>query len=303
MDNFLKMLSTQAILLIYMCVGYYCSKRDIVDRHAQSKMTDLVLRITLPCMIFNSFSTHLTAELLKQASLCLAVAFFICFLAWLAGKWIYNMYPYEKKSILQYATLVNNSGFLGLPIVAAVLGERGLLLATIFIIPNRIFMWTAGMAIFTDTADKKGVVKKVLLNPCIIAVFLGLIRSVVEIPLPEFADKAVTSLGNATTPLSMLLIGTMMTELTLQSFKDWSTVYLGFVRLIALPLVTLVLMRLLAADEVMTACAVILTAMPAGSTTALLAEKYGADAVYGSKCVLTNTLLSLITIPLMTLLV
>lgn len=289
--------------MIYMCVGYYCSKRNIVDRHAQSKMIDLVLRITLPCMIFNSFNTHLTADLLKQASLCLAVAFFICFLAWLAGKWIYNMYPYEKKSILQYATLVNNAGFLGLPIVAAVLGERGLLLATIFIIPNRIFMWTAGMAIFTDTTDKKGAVKKVLLNPCIIAVFLGLIRSVVEIPLPEFAAKAVTSLGNATTPLSMLLIGTMMTELTLQSFKDWSTVYLGFVRLIALPLVTLALMRLLAADEVMTACAVILTAMPAGSTTALLAEKYGADAVYGSKCVLTNTLLSLITIPLMTLLV
>lgn len=303
MDNFLKMLSTQAILILYMCVGYYCSKRKIVDRHTQSKMTDFVLRITLPCMIFNSFNTHLTPELLKQASLCLAVAFFVCFVAWLAGKWIYNMYPFEKKSILQYATLVNNSGFLGLPIVAAVLGDRGLLLATIFIIPNRIFMWTAGMAIFAEAADKKETVKKVLLNPCIIAVFLGIFRSLVEIPLPEFAAKALTGIGNCTTPLSMLLIGTMMTELTLQSFKDWSTVYLAFVRLIALPLVTLGLMRILGADEVMTGCAVILTAMPAGSTTALLAEKFGADAVYGSKCVLTNTLFSLITIPLMTLLV
>lgn len=303
MDNFFKMLSTQAILIVYMCVGFYCSKRNIVDRHTQSKMTDFVLRITLPCMIFNSFNTHLTPELLKQAALCLAVAFFICFLAWLAGKWIYNMYPFEKKSILQYATLVNNSGFLGLPIVSAVLGERGFLLATIFIIPNRIFMWTAGMAIFTDSTDKKSVVKKVLLNPCIIAVFLGIFRSLVETPLPEFAAKALTGLGNSTTPLSMLLIGTMMTELTLHSFKDWSTVYLAFVRLIALPLVTLGLMRILGADEVMTGCAVILTAMPAGSTTALLAEKFGADAVYGSKCVLTNTLFSLITIPLMTLLV
>lgn len=303
MDNFIKMLSTQAILLIYMCVGFYCKKRNIMDGHTQSKMTDFVLRITLPCMIFNSFHTHLTVELIRQASLCLAVAFVICFIAWLMGKRIYNMYPFEKRSILQYATLVNNSGFLGLPIVAAVLGERGLLLATIFIIPNRIFMWTAGMAIFSDQSDKGSVFKKVMLNPCIIAVELGIVRSLVEIPLPGFLESALTGLGNSTTPLSMVLIGTMMTELTLQSFKDWSTVYLAFVRLIALPLMTLLMMRILRADEVMTACAVILTAMPAGSTTALLAEKYGADAVYGSKCVLTNTLFSLITIPFITLLV
>lgn len=303
MENFMKMLSTQAILIVYMCVGYYCNKKNIVDRHTQSKMTDFVLRVTLPCMIFNSFQMNLTFHALRQASLCLAVAFFVCFLAWLAGKWIYNTYPYEKKSILQYATLVNNSGFLGLPIVSAVLGEQGLFLASIFIIPNRIFMWTAGMAIFTDSSDKKAVFKKVMLNPCIIAVFVGIFWSLMGWKLPEFASKAVTGLGNSTTPLSMMLIGTMMTALTLESFKDWSTVYLAFVRLIALPLVTLGIVKAIGADPVMSACAVILTAMPAGSTTALLAEKYGADAVYGSKCVLTNTLFSLVTIPLMTLLV
>lgn len=303
MDNFLKMLSTQAILLVYMCVGYYCSRKDIVDRRTQSKMTDFVLRITLPCMIFNSFQTHLTPELLKQASLCLAVAFFVCFLAWVMGKFIYNMYPFEKRSILQYATLVNNSGFLGLPIVAAVLGDEGLLLAAIFIIPNRIFMWTAGISIFEKSSDKKGAFLKLMKNPCMIAVFLGLFRGLVDFELPEFAMKAIQGLGNSTTPLSMLLIGSMMTALTPESFKDWSTVYLAAVRLIALPLATLGIMRILEADPVMTACGVILTAMPAGSTTALLAEKYGSDSVYGSKCVLVNTIFSLMTIPIMMFLV
>lgn len=302
MDNFIKMLSTQMILIIYMAVGFYCKRRGILDRNSQSKLTDFVLRVTLPCMIFNSFSMHLTAELLKQASLCLAAAFLVCFIAWIGGKALYRMYPEEKRSVLQYATLVNNSGFLGLPIVESVLGAEGLLLAAVFIIPNRIFMWTAGMAIFTDSSDKKAVVKKVLLNPCIIAVFLGLLRSILDVSLPGFAASAATGLGNSTTPLSMVLIGSMLTELRLDSFKDWSMLYLGAVRLIALPLVALVLMKILRGDEIMTACAVILTAMPAGSTTALLADKYGADAVYGTKCVLTNTLLSILTIPLMTLL-
>ena len=168
MENFMKMLSTQAILLVYMAVGFYCRKRGIIEKKMQGKLTDFVLRITLPCMIFNSFSMHITLDMLKQAALCLGVAFFICFAAWLGGKVVYNMYPKEKKSVLQYATLVNNAAFLGLPIVKAVLGEAGMFLASIFIIPNRIFMWTAGVSIFTAEADKKAAFKKVMLNPCVI---------------------------------------------------------------------------------------------------------------------------------------
>ena len=140
-----------------------------------------------------------------------------------------------------------------------------------------------------------------MLNPCVIVIFIGLFRSFTDFTLPEFLAKSITGLGNCTTPLSMVLIGTMMTELTLASFKDWSTVYLAFMRLVALPFLALSIMRLLNADPIMTGCAVILTAMPAGSTTALLAEKYGSDPVYASKCLLTNTLFSLITIPIMTL--
>ena len=262
MENFMRMLSTQAILLVYMAVGFYCRKRGIIEKKMQGKLTDFVLRITLPCMIFNSFSMHITLDMLKQAALCLGVAFFICFAAWIGGKVVYNMYPKEKKSVLQYATLVNNAAFLGLPIVKAVLGEAGMFLASIFI---------------------------------------GLFRSFTDFTLPEFLAKSITGLGNCTTPLSMVLIGTMMTELTPASFKDWSTVYLAFMRLVALPFLALFIMRLLNADPIMTGCAVILTAMPAGSTTALLAEKYGSDPVYASKCLLTNTLFSLITIPIMTL--
>ena len=114
-----------------------------------------------------------------------------------------------------------------------------------------------------------------MLNPCVIVIFIGLFRSFTDFTLSEFLAKSITGLGNCTTPLSMVLIGTMMTELTPASFKDWSTVYLAFMRLVALPFLALFIMRLLNADPIMTGCAVILTAMPAGSTTALLAEKYG----------------------------
>ena len=303
MDSFMTMLSTQALMLIYMCVRYYCNKKNMIDKPTEVKLTDFVLGVTMPCMVFNSFHMKLTVDFMKEASFCLAVSFLICAMAWLSGKVVYNKYPQERKSILQYATLVNNAGFLGLPIVSSVLGEEGLVLGAIFIIPNRIFMWTAGVSIFSTSSDKKKAFLKVLVNPCMIAVYLGLIQAAVQLPIPEFVQKAITGIGNCTTPISMILIGSMLTALTLDSFKDWSIMYYGVIRLVALPLFALAITRVLGADEILTACSVVLTAMPAGSTTALLGQKYGADAVYGTKIVLTSVLFSMITIPFITLLV
>ena len=165
----------------------------------QGKLTDFVLRITLPCMIFNSFSMHITLDMLKQAALCLGVAFFICFAAWLGGKVVYNMYPKEKKSVLQYATLVNNAAFLGLPIVKAVLGRRecswrrSLLSRTVSLCGRREYRFSR------LEADKKAAFKKVMLNPCVIVIFIGLFRSFTDFTLPEFLAKSITGLGNCTT--------------------------------------------------------------------------------------------------------
>ena len=82
MDSFMKMLSTQALMLIYMCVGYYSNKKKIIDKPTEIKLTDFVLQITMPCMIFNSFNMKLTVEFMKEASVCLAIAFFICGIAY-----------------------------------------------------------------------------------------------------------------------------------------------------------------------------------------------------------------------------
>lgn len=304
MDSFMKMLSTQALMLIYMGVGYYCKKKNIFDKATEIKLTDLVLQITMPCMVFNSFNMQLTVEFMKEASFCLFLAFVTCGSGWVIGKFAYNRYPAEKKSILQYATLVNNCGFMGFPIVSSILGEMGLVLGAIFIIPNRIFMWTAGISIFSkDSENKKQAMKKVMLNPCMIAVYLGLIQAAVQVPIPDFLQTALTGLANCTTPITMLLIGSMMTALTLDSFKDWSTIYYAVIRLAILPVFALVFMRAMGADDVLVTCGVLLTAMPAGTTTALLGQKYGADAVYGTKIVLTSVLFSMISIPLITLLV
>ena len=77
-------------------------KTGLIDRDTKKKLVDIILKITLPCMIFNSFNKPLTPEALIQTALILVVAVAISILSFLLGKVIYNKYPQKKKSILQY---------------------------------------------------------------------------------------------------------------------------------------------------------------------------------------------------------
>ena len=300
MESFLRMLNAQMILLFYLAVGMYCVKVGLIDRDSKEKLVDIILRITLPCMIFNSFNKPLTPEVMKQTALILVVAVSISILSFFLGKVIYNKYPQKKKSILQYCTLVNNSGFLGMPMVSAVYGSEGLFAASIFIIPNRIFMWTAGLAMFT-TADFRTKCKNILLNPCIVTVFLGIARRITGFPVPEFLDTAIANTDAVTTPLSMMVIGTMLIGVPWKKLLEPSIFRLAFVRLIALPLVALYILNLIDAQPLLAGVSLILTGMPAGSTSALLAAKYGADEDYASRCIVTTTIMSLATIPVLML--
>ncbi|MCI8950853.1 MAG: AEC family transporter [Lachnospiraceae bacterium] len=300
MEGFINMVNAQLILLVYLAVGMYCCKKELIDGKTKQKLVDFILKITLPCMIFNSFNKPLTPDILKKTAMAFFVALLIAILSYVGGMILYRPFPHQRKSILQYCTLVNNSGFLGMPMVSSVYGAEGLLYASIFIIPNRIMMWTAGLSLFT-TSDFKSKCKNIFLNPCIITVLLGLARRILNLPFPEFLDKAIANIGAVTSPLSMIVIGTMLVGISWKALLEPSIFYLAFIRLLGLPLIALVLMKLLHFDPMLTGVSLILTGMPAGSTSALLAAKYGADEDYASRCIITTTLISLVTIPVLML--
>lgn len=300
MESFFKMVDVQTVLFIYMAVGFYCRKRGIFNDVARDKLTDFVVFITLPCMIFESFNMEFSLAALKQGAVALLIAVVMACVALVLGRVLYNRFPYEEKSILQYGTLVSNSGFAGLPVVSGAYGDEGLFLGSLFIIPTRILMWSAGISLFTK-ADAKQAVRKVMLNPGIIAVEIGLVRMILQIPLPHFVDSAVDNLGACTSPMAMALVGAILADVPLKTVFDPKSFYLVAVRQFLLPGICLVALRLLGMDPLTTGVSVVITGMPIGSTTAILAQKYGADAKFASKCVFISTLTSLVTVPILTL--
>lgn len=301
MEHFFKMVDVQSVLFIYLLVGYFCRRTNIFDDVTRDKLTDFVIKITLPCMVFESFNMEFSMDSLRQGAAALIIATAMAVVALLLGKVLYLKFDPREKCIMEYGTLVTNSGFAGLPVVSGAYGAEGLFLGSLFIIPTRILMWSAGISLFTG-AGSKDAVKKVMLNPAIIAVELGIVRMLFQIPLPNFLDTAVDKLGACTSPLAMALVGAILADVALRDVIEWKAFYLVAVRQLLLPILCLVGLKLLSVDELTLGVSVVLSGMPIGSTTAILAQKYGADARFASKCVFISTLTSLVTVPILTLL-
>lgn len=300
MEHFLKMVNVQSVLFVYMLIGMFCRRTQLFDDVTRSKLTDFVIKITLPCMVFQSFHMEFSMDSLKQGGTVLLIATAMAAVALVVGKVLFRKFDPRERSILEYGTLVTNSGFAGLPVVSGAYGPEGLFLGSLFIIPTRILMWSAGISLFTGSGSKDAV-KKVMLNPAIIAVELGLIRMFFQIPLPGFLDTALDNLGACTSPLAMALVGAILADVPLRDVAEWKAFYLSAVRQLALPLICLIALRLLQVDALTMGVSVVLSGMPIGSTTAILAQKYGADAQFASKCVFISTLTSLVTVPILTL--
>jgi len=96
----------------------------------------------------------------------------------------------------------------------------------------------------------------------------------------------------------MIVIGSILSDVRLSEVFEKAGIYYSALRLLVLPAAIYAVLRLLKLDPLVTGVIVILAAMPAGSTTAMLAQKYDQDPIFASKLVFTSTLLSLVTLPI-----
>ncbi len=294
------MAEIQSVLFLYMLIGWICRKTDLVKAAAQPSFTNFLLYVSIPCMVFQSFDMEFTMETLYRGASVLTIATISALVSLVFGRYAYNWCNPREKCIMKYGTLVSNSGFAGLPVIQDAYGQDGLFLGSLFIIPNRIMMWSAGISLFTD-APLKQRIKNVMLNPGIIAVELGVLRMLFQPAILQQLNKALSALGAMSTPLGMVIIGMILSGVSPRTVLDKKAFILVAVRQFLFPLGTLAILRLLGTDLLTLQISVVLTGMPVGSSTAFLADKYGADAVFASKCVFISTLTSLITIPILTI--
>ena len=298
MIEFHNIFMAQILLLCLMLVGAITVKTRLVDARARSSITNIVISVFIPCNILSSFFGTERSQL-PSLGIMVVISLGILALSYVLSLVLYKRAAPGQKKVLLYATLISNAALLGNPVIESMYGLEGLTYAAAYLIPIRVAVWTVGLAIFTNG---KGYLKKVIFHPCLIATYLGLLIMITGFTPPAIISRLVFSLGNCTTPLSMMIVGCILATVDPRKILSRLTAYFTFIRLVLIPLMVMGILFILRPDPIVSGISVILCGMPAGATTSILADKYGGDSELASKIIFATTLLSIITAPLLALL-
>lgn len=293
----------QVMMLLLMGIGVILRKKNIITKEGKTVLTDLVINLILPCNIITAFCIPMDRSVLIAEMEIFIISVLIQIFCTLISGVLYRKVPKGKRMVLQYATVCSNAGFLGNPVAEGLYGSLGLLYASVYLIPQRIVMWSAGVSYFTQSPSRKEVVKKVLTHPCIIAVEIGIVLMVTQIQLPDFLCTGIEEIGGCTTAVTMILIGTILMDTDMRHMITKITAGYSVIRLIFIPTVVLLGCLLAGVDSVVAGVSVTLAAMPAGTTTAILALKYHGDEEFATQCVVLTTVLSVAAIPIWSLII
>lgn len=291
-------MTLQLTMFIMILVGFLVKRLGIVSREGQKNITDLVVYVVLPCNIVKSFLTEFSMQTLYSVAEIFVISVLVQIGCVIFGRVVYRKQETNRRKSLQYGIICSNAGFLGNPLAEGIFGMMGLTLTSVYLIPQRVMMWSSGLAIFSGNTDKKEVARKVVTHPCIIACALGLLLMVTQLPLPQVILSSIQTLSNCNTALSMMVIGMILAQVDGRNLIDKDIIIYTVFRLVLIPVLIWIPCLLLGLDEVVTGVSVLLAAMPAGATTSILASKYGCDEVFAVKLVVFSTLASLITTPI-----
>lgn len=286
------------ILFLIMLVGLYARKKGMLNEETDKKLSDFLLNITLPCLILSSFNYEFSQEMLVNARLIFIYSVIIHFALIFASGVISYKYKDGPKAVLRFATIFSNCGFMGYPVLEGLFGKIGVFYGSIFNIPFNLFMLSYGTMLYTGKKDIR-TLKAALKHPGIIATVIGLLLFTFSVSIPVPIYKALSSVGSMTTPLSMIIVGSMLAEIKFKEiFSGFLVYYASFVRLIIAPLITIIILKLLHADRLLFQISVTIETMPVAVIATVLAEKYGADTKLASRCIFISTIISMITIPI-----
>lgn len=290
-------------LFIMILVGVYGSRKKIITSEINKGLIDILIQIGLPFMIVNSFiftyDDTIKSNVIKTFYYSLIAYIITIIISYLLLLPVKN----HKKTILHFANVFTNTGYVGFPILYSIYGEEGIIYGSIFNMFFVIFVWTYGLMLFKGNFERKELkqeIKNILLNPSIIGVFTGIIIMFFDIQLPNALTSSIKSIGNITGPLSMLIIGVILSNIKIRKhLGDW-TIYYGIItKLVIIPIIIYFISLLAGDNSKAINTVIIMTAMPASAMTSIFAESFNKEKEYAAVLVSVTTLLSLITVPIL----
>jgi len=298
-----EILSSLIMIFIMIVPGIFFRKKDIISVDQSDGISSVVVNLTWPCLVIDAMQMEYSTEILMDSEYMMVVAIVIIAIIILGALPLTKLMkmPERKRYITAFMLMFGNTGFIGLPVTKALYGTESVFYAAILEMINDILIFTVGIILIQMSAGAKLKLEpKQFLSPGLIGVLIGLVLFLANIQLPEILASPIEMIGSATTPLTMFIIGHQLGGLKIKEIiGDWHVYAVCFIKLLIVPVIVLILLRLWAGDFTLLEKVLILSfAMPAGSVSAIFSQKYRGEVAYATKTVLLSTLFSIATIPI-----
>lgn len=303
------------VLFLLIVVGYVIKKLKVISNDMNRDISNLVMNVALPAFIIKAMNFSFAPDVLIKSGKLVVISgciyFFVIVFSFFTTK-IMKVNG-QTRDVFQYTIVFSNVGYMGYPVIKALMGDIGVFYAALYNLPFNVLTWTIGVYFLTRNGDNAtgdsvntggNLSIKRFVNPGLVAIIIGFGLFLFSIELPYPIYKTLDLMGSLTTPLAMLFIGSILADVKSSEILSEKRVFVVcIIRLLILPALVMLILKFLGFEEHLLSIPVIITAMPAAANAAIMASKFNNDYHLTSKIVFLSTLFSVLTIPLVVMVI
>ena len=298
LENLITAATNVGVLYIIVAVGYICDKAGIYTEETARKTVNFLLYFVASCTLINSFiKIEATPDTIVKFFTAFGVAVATHVIAILINMLTFRNKADEKNAVYKFASIYGNVAFMALPLAQAVLGDEGVLYCAGGAVVFNLFTFTHGVKLMGKEGTKLSA-KKLLINPGVMAVVIGLPIFLSGIELPYMVTRPVEMLADLNTPVAMLVFGTYLSRTDLKTMLLDKKIYgVALMKLIVLPLICMGVYYAFGLSGTLLTAVIITASVPSANNTFMFASVYGRDTATASKTVALVSFLSILTMP------
>ena len=287
-------------LLLMIGAGYLMAKKKMVDEHTNGQISRMIINVFNPLLFLSSaFESVGTISMSTMLQIGLVAAgMFVFFIA--AGMLLTPFFDkdQDQRKIFQMMFVFSNLGFIGIPVINSILGAEYVVYVTGFLVVYNIVFYTYGLSVMNGRFS--AALLRTMVNPGRICCVIAVAVFCMGVQVPEFINTAVMYLGNAASPLALVLVGYTLERSEFKKIFGEMRLYLfSAVKLLILPLLMLPLLRMVTDDPAVLSVSMIMFGMPIGNMPLILGNERGIDGSTCSAAIILSTVLCVFTVPVL----
>lgn len=287
------------ILFAILFIGYGASKLKLFQPGTNRFLSDLVVNVSCPATTLYAVATSTRALSngdVGNVLLITTITYIGLILLATLLTWIFRI-PKNQAGIYRFMLVFANVGFLGYPVLQALSGPDAVFIASMYNLVFQLLCFTYGVAQVSGGKEQKFTWRS-FTSPMILSSVLALVLYLLGVSFHPTVVKVLGYLDRITAPTAMLVIGCSLAGCRLKEiFSKWRVYVWSLIKLIVIPVLVWLVLRLFVTDPLILQVMVVLSALPVATNATLLCVKYDGDQATAASGVFLSTLMSIVVLP------